>query len=86
MTYVKEKPIKPTFDNDSKVLLVACLSYTRATYGPRMIEGLSGHRCGRQCGTVCFNMSTRRALGGNIMDSAADVSLCLHAWVRGWAL
>lgn len=47
-----------------------------------MIGALSGQRCGRQCGTVCFNMSTCRALGGNIMDSATDVSLCLHAWNR----
>lgn len=47
---------------------------------------LSGRRCGRQCGTVCFNMSTRGALGGNIMDSATDVSLRSHAWNRGWAL
>lgn len=51
-----------------------------------LVGALSGQRCGRPCGTVCFNMSTWRALGGNIMDSAADVSLCLHALNRGWAL
>ena len=46
----------------------------------------SGQGCGRQHGGVCFNMSTWKILGGNIMDSAADVSLCLHAWNWGWAL
>lgn len=69
-----------------KSFSVARLPQTRATYGPRMIRAPSGQRCGRQCGAVCFNMSTWRALGGNIMDSVADVSLCLHAWNRGWAL
>lgn len=49
-------------------------------------QSSSGQRCGRQHGEVCFNMSTRKILRGNIMDSAADVSLCLHAWNWGWAL
>lgn len=42
--------------------------------------------CGRQHRGVCFNISTRNILRGNIMDSAADVSLFLHAWNWGWAL
>lgn len=31
-------------------------------------------------------MSTWKILRGNNMDSAADVSPCLHAWNWGWAL
>ncbi len=49
-------------------------------------QSSSGQGCGRQHGEVCFNMSTWKILRGNIMDSAADVSLCLHAWNWGWAL
>lgn len=49
-------------------------------------QSSSGQGCGRQHGGVCFNMSTWKILRGNIMDSAAAVSLCLHAWNWGWAL
>ncbi len=49
-------------------------------------QSSSGQGWGRQHREVCFNMSTWKILKGNIMDSVADVSLCLHAWNWGWAL
>lgn len=49
-------------------------------------QSSSGQGCGRQHEGVCFNISTWKILRGNIMDSAADVSVCLHAWNWGWAL
>lgn len=49
-------------------------------------QGSSGQGCVWQQRGVCFNMSTWKILRGNIMDSGADVSLCLHAWNWGWAL
>lgn len=44
-------------------------------------QSSSGQGCGKQHEVVCFNMSIWKILKGNIMDSAADVSVCLHAWI-----
>lgn len=49
-------------------------------------QGSSGQGRVSQHEGVCFNMSTWKILKGNIMNSAADVSLCLHAWNWGWSL
>lgn len=49
-------------------------------------QSSSGQGCVIQLGGVCFNMWSWKILRGNIIDSAADVSPCLHAWNWGWAL
>lgn len=49
-------------------------------------QNSSGQGRDHQPERVCFNMSIWKILQGDMKESAADVALCLHAWIWGSAL